>query len=372
MSNHLQGLMITVHVLVLSCAATAQTPNDEAAATTSFRMIDEFDGQLSLDWKPLRPDPTHYSLSKSAGKLTVTTQFGSMHQRRDRPLTKNVFLVDRPPAQRDGFVVSTCLEGFQPTLTWHQAGLILLDDEDNYMKFVVEFNNRTEHAAGVGPIWNLLREVDGQSSITKTLIEGEVSPKVWLRLTTRGGFHEYATSTDGETFSVHGELPWGDGAPKSIGLMATNGGSETASEIDACFDFFELRSLTAEERNDARFLARQQLVGTWKVTGCEIAGKSFQKAPLSQFVFTEATVVVQEKERQLQSEFSLDVSKEPRQLVLSSFLGQTGRQVQAIYELERDTLKICFALQPETAAPSEFKTADGDSRMLVQLQRLEE
>ena len=369
MPYQLKSLVLALLVPIIPCTAWT---DDETSETASFRMFDNFEDQLRLDWKPLRPDPTHWSLTKHPGKLTVTTQYGSMHQRRDRPLTKNIFLVDRPASQRDGFVVTTCLERFQPTATWHQAGLILLDDEDNYMKFVLEFNNLTQHAAGVGPIWNLLREVDGKSSITKTLIQGDISPKLWMRLTTRGGFHEYATSTDGETFTVHGELAWGDGSPKSIGLMATNGGSEVTSEIDACFDFFELRSLTAEERSDPRFAERQKLVGSWKVTGCEMSGKSFEKAPLSKFWFTESTVVIVEEDGRLESEFSLDVSQTPKQLVLSSFLGQTGGQVRAIYECKGDQLKICISLKPETAAPTEFKTTKGDSCLFIQLEREED
>jgi len=366
MSRGLGTLLLMSLIPIVSASVWA---DDDASETAEIRLFDDFESQLTLDWKPLRPDPTHWSLEKHPGKLTITTQFGSMHLRRDLPLTKNVFLIDRPVPLRDGFVVTTCLEGFQPTATWHQAGIVLFDDEDNYTKFVLEFNSRTAHASGVGPVWNLLREVAGESNITKTLIQGDVSPKVWMRLTTRGRFHEYATSTGGETFTVHGELPWGDGSPKSIGLMATNGSSELAGDIDATFDVFELRSLTTEERNDPRSVDRRKLVGSWKVTGCEISGKSFEKAPLSEFTFTESSVVIQEKERRLGSEFSLDASRRPKELHLSSFLGQTGLQVRAIYEFEGDQLKLCIALKPEAPAPTEFGTTQGDNRLFIRLER---
>ncbi len=296
---------------------------------TDLQIIDEFDGKLTLDWQTLRPDPSHYSLTKHPGELAITTQYGSMHLRRDRPLTKNLFLLDNPLMQQRGFVAAACLESFAPTTVWQQAGLIVFDDEDNYLKFVLEFNNRTEHAAGVGPIWNLLREVDGQSTITKALIEGEVKRRLWLRLTVRGNHYEYATSDDGETFTVHGELPWGDGSPKRIGLMATNGGSLTADEIDAQFDRFEVRSLTPEEKDEPRFVERQRLVGTWKVTSCELAGKPFENASLSRFVFTETSVTVEEKDKSLEGDYTLDVSKDPKQLALSAFLGLSSGQVMA-------------------------------------------
>jgi len=40
---------------------------------------DEFDGKLGLKWKPVRPAPSHVSLKKAPGALTITTQRGSIH-----------------------------------------------------------------------------------------------------------------------------------------------------------------------------------------------------------------------------------------------------------------------------------------------------
>jgi len=344
----------------------------QAEPAAEFRMLDEFEGKLALEWKPLREDPSHFSLTEHPGKLAITTQFGSMHQRRDRPQTKNVFLLDNPSSGQNGFVAMACLESFKPATNWHQAGLMLFDDEDNYLKFVLEFNTRTEHAAGVGPIFNLLREVDGASIITKTMVEGEVPRRVWLRLTARGSYHEYATSTDGKTFTVHGELPWGDGSPKQIGLMATNGSNPDAEEIDAQFDSFELRSLTPEERSEPRYVERKRLAGPWKVTSCQIGGKNLENAPLSRFVFAEGNVTIEEKEKSLLAEYILDVTNDPKQLTISGFLGQTGSQVRASYAIEDDTLTICFALRAAAEAPGEFETKKGDGRMLVTLERVQE
>jgi hypothetical protein len=62
-------------------------------------------------------------------------------------------------------------------------------------------------------------------------------------LTKRGGDYECAASADGSTFAVFGARPWGSGAPKKIGILAKNGPNENAPEIDARFDFFELRSV---------------------------------------------------------------------------------------------------------------------------------
>ena len=66
--------------------------------------------------------------------------------------------------------------------------------------------------------------------------------------TKRGKVYEYATSTDFHaTFRPTGTR-WGDGAPKRIGILAKNGGNKDAPELDAAFEFFELRSISSEGR----------------------------------------------------------------------------------------------------------------------------
>ncbi|MHC4406740.1 MAG: TIGR03067 domain-containing protein [Planctomycetota bacterium] len=339
----------------------------------TFRAVDDFDGELALDWKPLRHDSTHVSLTKNAGKLTITTQFGSMHLRRDPEMhSKNVFLIDNPQPEAPGFVVTTCLDSFQPVTAWQQAGLILFDDEDNYLKFVLEFNNRTGHAAGVGPIWNLLREVEGESSITKTEIEGDIPQKAWLRLTVRGGRHEYATSTDGKGFTIHGELPWGDGSPSRVGLLATNGGNSQAADLDACFACFEARSLTPDEESDPRWTERRKLAGAWEAVESQINGKPSEHVTLSRFVFTDTRVTVKEGTKTLPFDYTVDALKQPKQLTLSTFSGSSAGQIRAIYSVDDDALTLCINLRAEGEAPSGFETKEGDGRLLVKLKRSRE
>ena len=62
-----------------------------------------------------------------------------------------------------------------------------------------------------------------------------------MRLTKRSDKYEYAWSKDGDKWVVGGERAWGDGRPKRVGLIAKNGGSKDAPEIDAAFEYFELR-----------------------------------------------------------------------------------------------------------------------------------
>ena len=55
----------------------AQAAEGEAAEQV---LQDAFDGKTSLDWKILRADPSHASLTQRPGFLTLTTQFGSIHR----------------------------------------------------------------------------------------------------------------------------------------------------------------------------------------------------------------------------------------------------------------------------------------------------
>ena len=46
----------------------------------------------------------------------------------------------------------------------------------------------------------------------------------------------------GERFFSQGTAEWGRDGPKKIGLIAKNGGEKNIAELDARFEFFELRA----------------------------------------------------------------------------------------------------------------------------------
>ena len=103
--------------------ATSDAAPAEGDSTVLAR--DDFDGKLALDWKILDPDPTHTSLAKNPGTLTITAKYGG-----------NVFLLSPPTRATEDFEVTTCISSFQPSDPYHQAGLIVHDGNDNYVKFV--------------------------------------------------------------------------------------------------------------------------------------------------------------------------------------------------------------------------------------------
>ena len=169
---------------------------------------DEFDGKLGLNWKPVRPDPSHVSLTKTTGTLTITTQRGSIHgagrrrtrsARASRPRTSTS--IDNPLAPGGDFVVTTCVSGFTPEMTYQQAGLIVYNDDDNYLKFGYEYNWPKQG----GQAFCILTETDAKSDFHYIDQESSGLKRYWVRIAKRGNNYEYLTSTDGKNFQSHGD-----------------------------------------------------------------------------------------------------------------------------------------------------------------------
>jgi hypothetical protein len=56
-------------------------------------------------------------------------------------LAKNLYLIDNPIARNGDFSVTTSLVNFAPAAQYQQAGLLISDDDDNYMKWTYEAND---------------------------------------------------------------------------------------------------------------------------------------------------------------------------------------------------------------------------------------
>ena len=227
-------------------------PNAEAGSDSLILLAhDGFDGKLGLNWKPVRPDASHISLSKTPGALTITTQRGSIHGEETKDehgggiQAKNLYVIGNPLAHGGDFVATTCVSGFTPETNYQQAGLIIYNNDDNYLKFGNEYNWPNNG----GQAFCILAKTDAKSDFHYLDNEHSGLKRYWVRLTKRGKRYEYATSTDGKTFSVHGEVEWGDGSPKQIGILAKHGGDKDASELDAAFEFFELRAQVPGDRS---------------------------------------------------------------------------------------------------------------------------
>jgi uncharacterized protein (TIGR03067 family) len=153
--------------------------------------------------------------------------------------------------------------------------------------------------------------------------------------------------------------------------VAKNGPTD-ADGIDAAFDSFEVRVLTDPQTSKARYLEARKFQGNWKVVTCELDGKPLQNSGLAAFRFGAGRVTIIEKDKSLRVEYSLDLTKSPREIVLSSLSRDSTRPVNGICELEGEALTICLALTPDAPPPTELKTATGDARLLIKLERAAE
>jgi hypothetical protein len=168
------------------CVGLMAAPAPRTPAEDRFRFLafEGFDGKLRLNWKPARSDPTHVSLTKHRGKLTITTQRGTIHGNENaagEPSAKNLFLINNPFSKDADFVMTTSISAFEPTVAYQQAGLLCYDDDDNYAKFSYEFN----WGKGDGQHFILVLETEAKP---QHFPAAEVSnlKSVWLRLTKHG------------------------------------------------------------------------------------------------------------------------------------------------------------------------------------------
>jgi regulation of enolase protein 1 (concanavalin A-like superfamily) len=146
-------------------------------------------------------------------------------------------LVENPLPKDADFEVTTCLIDFQPHELLQQAGLLLYNDDDNYLKWIVLFN-RTE---GVGQVVSLHTEVQAVSEYRHHAAPDATT--LWLRIVKKAGTYSACTSTDGKSFEVQEERVWAVDGPTKVGLVAKNGGGlQDAQELNAHFDYFELKS----------------------------------------------------------------------------------------------------------------------------------
>ena len=102
-------------------------------------------------------------------------------------------------------------------------------------------------------MFNVRAETDREPSAVIVFAVG-MPEKLWLQLTKRKNRYTFSTSDDGKTFTsrnwpvnyesgqFHGGMAWGDGSVQQVGLFAINGSPSSAPEVDASFDFFEVRS----------------------------------------------------------------------------------------------------------------------------------
>ncbi len=201
---------------------------------------DDFDKKYDPAWEIFNEDPTHLSLTKQPGRLTITTQRGDLWHGFNN--TKNIFLLKNPIADGGDFVLTTHLADFEPESDWNQAGLICYDDVDNYLAYTFQYDENQG-----GRSLCLVREEEAKDLPQAFLEVDRPLDGLWLRIIKRDNQYLVASSLDGQHYHIIAVETWGNGEPLKVGLVATNGQSN-ADMIDASFDFFEITPIGKDQK----------------------------------------------------------------------------------------------------------------------------
>ena len=115
---------------------------------------------------------------------------------------------------------------------------------------------------------------------------------------------------------------------------------------------------------------QQRMKGKWKIVRCEFSGQN-QDQPLG----VEDTIADgkwhRPKRKTAEYQFKLDPTKDPKWIDLTA--ARLGNDtLKGIYLLEHDKLTLCYAYDPDSPRPTEFKTTSGDRCYLYEFERVKE
>jgi uncharacterized protein (TIGR03067 family) len=115
-----------------------------------------------------------------------------------------------------------------------------------------------------------------------------------------------------------------------------------------------------------------KLKGAWKATSGETGGQPLPNDFLDSVTFTikgdKYTFKVADMEDE-EGTLKLDSTKKPAQMDVSITKGNDkGKKQFAIYQIEGDTLKLCFSA-PEQERPKDFTTKEGTMSVLMVFKR---
>ena len=205
-------------------------------------VVDEFDGTtLGADWERIRGDQ---SSVVSGGTLQIPAQPGDIYQTRND--AKNLVVRTAP----SGAWVATAKLNFEGTAQYHQAGIMVYNDDNNFTKF-----GRIAHSAAGDEKFEFINEVNAvarnEAADSTANIPTDFPDDFYVRLTSDGTNVVGHYSTDGTTWTPVGR-PAAIPANAKIGLFAFS--NDGVGNPVAAFDRF---TLTGDEGAAAAAAARR-------------------------------------------------------------------------------------------------------------------
>jgi uncharacterized protein (TIGR03067 family) len=132
-----------------------------------------------------------------------------------------------------------------------------------------------------------------------------------------------------------------------------------------------LVALSSAHVDDASTKDREALQGTWTVVEAEENGESLDRIKGNTLVIDGDKFTISTKTSDLKGTFTLHTGIMPKGMDWVHTGGAVeGRTWYAIYELEDNRLKICYAdPNPDQQRPNEFTTQPGSNRLLIVVER---
>ncbi len=113
--------------------------------------------------------------------------------------------------------------------------------------------------------------------------------------------------------------------------------------------------------------AKAKLRGTWTIERFE-TGKGVQDGFVdAKLVFKDDNLEMHKGGETKKASWKIDPSKKPAEIEVTP--DDNGRTLKGIYQIEKDTLKICVCGNPDGERPTEFATKEGEPNVLITLKR---
>jgi uncharacterized protein (TIGR03067 family) len=129
--------------------------------------------------------------------------------------------------------------------------------------------------------------------------------------------------------------------------------------------------LAGAQADDAKG-EQEKLKGTWTLVAAERGGQKAEEDRIKDIKLTVAgdKITLKTPNGDNVSTFKLDPAKKPKAIDIIPTDGPNkGKPRPGIYELDGDTLKLCYNAEPDQDRPTEFATKPGARQMLMILKR---
>lgn len=219
------SIILLMAVFILLAPQSARS-----SVSSSVTWIDNFNNAtLDSRWSWIRESSDHWSLTSNPGFMRITTQSGGVK-------TGNNLLVQ--PAPASNFEIETHVF-FTPTENLQIAGLLLYQDENNYLLLGREYCDEIQYGCVENGIYfNHVEDswiFDEIYAMTTTL-----TGEAYLKVTRLGDLYKGYVSENGSDWTEVGTHTVVSGfVPSMVGLAALNQ-LDTPAEIEAKFDTFRL------------------------------------------------------------------------------------------------------------------------------------